>query len=135
MKLNAIYPVVGVNDVEAAKNFYMRLLDLEVSYDSDWYVSLRTATCPVQQVAFVRWDHESVPAQSRRQPQGTLVTIETEAVDDLHARAQTLGLELALELRDEPWGQRHFMVRGPDGVLLDIVKQTPPSREFAAAYT
>lgn len=135
MKLDAIYPVVGVVDVQAAKDFYTSLLGLEVSYDSDWYVSLKTTSEPIGQVAFVRWDHESVPAASRKLPQGTLVTIETGAVDEIHERARELELELALPLRDEPWGQRHFMVRGPDGVLLDIVKLIPPAQEYAASYT
>ncbi len=134
MKLDAIYPVIGVTNVQATKKLYVNLLDLEVSFDSEWYVSLCTKSEPIQQVAFVQWDHESVPKQSRKQPQGTLVTIETDAVDVIHERAVEQKLEIALPLRDEPWGQRHFMVRGPDGVLVDIVKVTPPDESYAANY-
>ncbi|RZI75480.1 MAG: glyoxalase, partial [Variovorax sp.] len=39
-----------------------------------------------------------------------------------------------LTLRDEAFGQRHFITADPNGVLIDIVKPIPPSAEFAAQY-
>ena len=41
---------------------------------------------------------------------------------------------IALELRDEDFGQRHFIVSGPDGVLVDVITEIPPSAEFAEAF-
>ncbi|MFX4229610.1 MAG: hypothetical protein ACFHHU_17570 [Porticoccaceae bacterium] len=39
-----------------------------------------------------------------------------------------------LPLRDEPFGQRHFITRDPNGVLIDVIKPIPPSAEFLAQY-
>jgi uncharacterized glyoxalase superfamily protein PhnB len=36
-------------------------------------------------------------------------------VDALHARAVQLGLDVAMEPTDEPWGIREFHLRHPDG--------------------
>ena len=47
---------------------------------------------------------------------------------------QAAGLEPALALRDEPFGQRHAIYCGPDGVLIDIITPIPPSPEFLAQY-
>jgi uncharacterized glyoxalase superfamily protein PhnB len=33
------------------------------------------------------------------------------------------GLPVAQELRDEEFGQRHFIVVDPDGLLVDVVEQ------------
>jgi catechol 2,3-dioxygenase-like lactoylglutathione lyase family enzyme len=133
MKLNALYPVLGTEKLPESRDFYVGLLDLRVSFENDWYVSLATRTEPVQQIAFVDHDHEAVPAADRKLPSGVLVTLE---VDDLapiwdRARAQH---EIVLALRDEPWGQRHFIVRDPNGVLVDVVQVIPPSEEYASAY-
>ena len=57
---------------------------------------------------------------------------------DAPAWDEPAGLErlaAALEtLRDEPFGQRHFITRDPNGVLIDVIKPIPPSAEFAAQY-
>lgn len=47
---------------------------------------------------------------------------------------QAAGLPILLALRDEPFGQRHFITRDPGGVLIDVVKPIEPSAEFLAQY-
>lgn len=44
------------------------------------------------------------------------------------------GLPITLPLRDEPFGQRHFIITDPAGTLVDVIKPIPPSPEFAAMY-
>jgi hypothetical protein len=44
------------------------------------------------------------------------------------------GLEPAQDLRSEDFGQRHFLVAAPDGVLVDVITPIEPSAEFAAQY-
>ena len=58
------------------------------------------------------------------------VTVETEDVDALHQRACALGVEIVYALRDEPWGQRHFMAKDPNGLLVDVVQLIPPEASF-----
>jgi hypothetical protein len=41
---------------------------------------------------------------------------------------------LLLDIRDEDFGQRHFIVTDPNGVMIDVIKPIPPSAEFAAQY-
>ncbi len=53
----------------------------------------------------------------------------------MHARVLASGgHDVLLPLRDEAFGQRHFIVAGPGGVLVDVVTPIPPSAEFAALY-
>ena len=37
------------------------------------------------------------------------------------------GTPIAVELRDEPWGDRHFAIVDPNGIGVDIVTYTPPA--------
>ena len=41
---------------------------------------------------------------------------------------------LLLALKDEAFGQRHFITRDPNGVLIDVIKPIPPSEEFLSQY-
>ncbi len=130
----SLFPVACCGDVAAASRFYCDLLGLTPSFESDWYVQLQHPDDASVQLAFVQRDHETVPEGYRHAPAGVLVTMERDDVDDVHERAVAMGLPIELPLRDEAFGQRHFMTRDPMGLLVDVVKIIPPSKEFAAGY-
>jgi catechol 2,3-dioxygenase-like lactoylglutathione lyase family enzyme len=66
---------------------------------------------------------------------GLLLNFEVEDVDAEHARLSAAGLPILLSLRDEAFGQRHFITSDPNGLLIDIIKPIPPTGEFAEQYT
>ena len=54
------------------------------------------------------------------------MTIEVEDVDAIYKEIKKKGVAIKIELRDEPWGDRHFAIQDPNGIGIDIVKYTPP---------
>jgi uncharacterized glyoxalase superfamily protein PhnB len=57
-------------------------------------------------------------------------------VEDAHAEAKRLeeaGAELVTPVVDEVYGQRHFYVTDPNGVLLDVIEMIPVDPDWAAA--
>ena len=50
------------------------------------------------------------------------------------ARAVAQGLPILLALRDEDFGQRHFITQDPDGVMIDVITPIAPSAAFQAQY-
>ncbi|UCZ88535.1 VOC family protein [Gordonia sp. WA4-43] len=132
MNVTSVYPVLMSTDVAAASNFYQRVLGFEVTFSADWYVSMRTG---VFELGLVDATHPTIPEGHRRPAAGLLVNIEVDDVDVLYRRlTDEHGLRPVLELRDEDFGQRHFIVEGPDGVLLDCIQPIPAADEFADAY-
>lgn len=132
--MNSLFPDICSNAIEESKEFYVSLLGFEPVFAIDWYVQLQSPTDKNVQIAFVRQDHDSVPAAFRQSPRGVIVTVEMDDVDTIYARAKRLDCEIMQELRDEAWGQRHFMVRDPNGLLLDLVQMIEPKREFLEAH-
>lgn len=131
--MNSLFPDICSNAIEESKEFYMSLLGLEPVFAIEWYVQLRSPSDKNLQIAFVRQDHASVPAGFRHSPRGVIVTVEMDDVDPVYQRARDLRYEIIVELRDEAWGQRHFMVRDPNGLLLDLVQMIEPTQEFMKA--
>lgn len=39
-----------------------------------------------------------------------------------------------MELRSEDFGQRHFMVADPNGVLIDVITPIAPAAAYADQY-
>jgi catechol 2,3-dioxygenase-like lactoylglutathione lyase family enzyme len=132
--MKSLFPVICSKHLTESRDFYVNLLDFTVAFDSDFYVLLQSPATPSLQLAFVEHAHDSVPSEFQVAPQGVLVTIEVDAVDPIHERAQGLGLRIAQELRDEVFGQRHFMTVDPNGLLVDVVQPIPFDPEFAQRY-
>jgi len=131
MSVDSIFPVVCTDRIEESAAFYADLLGLEVVFESGWYTLLRAPGRPQVQLGLVLREHPSVPEGFRERPRGILVTVEVPDVDAVHERARTAGHALAQELRDEEFGQRHFMLADPDGALVDVVMAIPLSPAFA----
>ena len=131
--MNALFPDIQSPRLPESRDFYVRLLGMEVVFDSDWYVLLRDPRRPRLQLAFVAHDHHSVPAAARGPARGLLVTVEVDDVDAVHDRAREMGAEIAQELRDEEFGQRHFMAVDPNGLLVDVYQPIPFSAAFLEA--
>ncbi|MFI8371429.1 VOC family protein [Streptomyces sp. NPDC085466] len=135
--LRGFYPVLATGDVAAARDFYTRHLGFETTFEADWYVSLRRPDAPQYELALLDHTHPTVPDGHRAALRGgLLLNFEVDDVDAEHRRLVTeAGLTELLPLRTEDFGQRHFIVAGPDGVLIDVITVVPPSEEFADRYT
>lgn len=132
MSVTSFYPVLMSNDVATAAAFYRDSIGFEVTYDSDWYVSMRL---DAYELAILAYDHETVPEGHRAPPRGVIVNLEVDDVDAVHDRlTRQMKLDPVLAIRNEDFGQRHFIVAAPDGVLLDIIQPIPPTAEYAGAY-
>lgn len=134
MKLTSYYPVICVPDVAGTSAFFQRHFRFAPAFESKWYVHLTSKADPNVHIAVLDYRHETIPVGFRKPSQGILINFEVEDVDEEYTLAQQAGLDIRLSLRDEPFGQRHFIVAAPNGILIDIVKPIPPSPEFAAQF-
>ncbi len=132
--ITSIFPTICADDVAATRDFYADHLGFRVIFDIEWYVQLEAPSGSKPQIGIVEREHESVPEPFRVRPAGVLVAIEVDDVDAVHERVSAAGTEIALSLRSEDFGQRHFMTVDPSGTLVDVITPIPPSAEFAAAY-
>lgn len=134
MKSTSYYPVIQTDDVAGTAAFYIRHFRFQPLFTADWYVHLQSAEDPAVNLAILDSQHSTIPAAGRGKTSGLILNFEVEDVDAEHARARADGLPILLPLRDEAFGQRHFITADPNGVLIDIIRPTPPSAEFVAQF-
>ena len=134
MKINSYYPVLCVGDVYEGAEFYKTYFGFKTIYESDWYIHLQMENDENINIAFVSATHNTVPEAYRKTAEGVILNFEMEDVDDLYERLQNAKLNIPLELRDEPWGQRHFIVTDPCGAMIDVIKLIEPSKEYQDQY-
>ncbi|WP_314032495.1 VOC family protein [Xanthocytophaga flava] len=123
MKLNA--GIITEKLVES-KAFYTNVLGFGVTFENDFYILLHT---PGQQaeLSFLLPNHASQQSLFHKpfQGQGMYLTIEVDDVDKIYQEIKKKGIPIKIDIRDEPWGDRHFAIQDPNGVGIDIVKYSP----------
>lgn len=149
MKLQSVYPVIMSDQVATLCDFYKTHFTFESVFESEWYVSLQcsaseagspatslaTGHAPqVFELAILDPAHETVPPGYGLATQGMILNIEVEDATAEYTRLiQREKLPEVIPLRDEAFGQRHFITHDPDGNLIDIIETIPPKDTFVEA--
>lgn len=124
MKLNA---GIITPKLQETKAFYTTKLGFTVVFENEFYLLLQTPGGN-DQISFLLPNH---PTQQRvfQLPfggSGVYLTIEVDDVDAAYQRIQSLGVPIEIAIRNEDWGDRHFAVKDPNGIGIDIVTYTKP---------
>jgi uncharacterized glyoxalase superfamily protein PhnB len=134
MKSTSYYPVLITPNVAETCDFYIRNLDFEPAYESEWYVHLSSKNDPQVNLAVLEQGHPTIP-ESDLPGTGVILNFEVEDVDAIYERAVASGWVILKPLCDEDFGQRHFIARDPAGTLIDVILPIPPAPEFVSQYS
>lgn len=123
MKLNA---GIVTEKIAETKKFYVETLGFGVRFENDFYLLMHTPNGQ-DEISFLLPNHPSQKPifQKPFNGQGMYLTIEVEDVDKLYAEMKKKKVKIEIELRDEPWGDRHFAIQDPNGIGIDLVKYAP----------
>ncbi|MCF6117071.1 VOC family protein [Mesorhizobium muleiense] len=134
MKTTSYYPVLMTGDVAGTKAFYVTHFGFKPLFESDWYVHLQLTEDRRVNLGIVQGDHDTIPEEGRGRASGLLINFEVKNPDAIYERVIAAGLPILRTLRDEAFGQRHFITKDPNGVLIDVIKPIPPSAEFLEQF-
>lgn len=134
MKINSLYPVITTKKLEESTKFYTEHLNLDITFDSDWYISMKTSRGRSFELALLDYTHPSLPTAFQHPTQGMLLNLEVENVDSEYNRLKSSGLDMVLDIRSEDWGQRHFIIQDPNGILIDLIQNIEVKEEFIEQY-
>lgn len=111
MAISRAVPNIRSDQPAQTRDFFVDLLGLEVAMDMGWIMTLASPSNPSAQITIVGGDDMAAPG----------ITVEVADVDEVHAKAVARGFEIAYPLRDEEWGVRRFMLRDPNGTVVNVV--------------
>ncbi|ACP20981.1 hypothetical protein Aasi_1686 [Candidatus Amoebophilus asiaticus 5a2] len=123
MKLNA---GIITKKMSETKSFYTTLFNFGVTFENEFYLLLHTPNHE-SEISFLLPNHPSQQPLFHKpfQGQGVYLTIEVDDVDKVYNELKEKNIPIRIELRDEPWGDRHFAIEDPNGIGIDIVKYSP----------
>jgi len=123
MKLNA---GIVTKKLAETKAFYTNILDFGVTFENEFYLLMHTPNHEAQ-ISFLLPEHPSQQSLFHKPfpGQGMYLTLEIDDVDKIYNELKKKGVEIKIDIRNEPWGDRHFAIQDPNGIGIDIVKYTP----------
>lgn len=124
MKLNAGIITAKMDETKA---FYIKTLGFGVTFENEFYLLLHTPNKEAE-ISFLLPKHASQQPlfQKPFQGQGMYLTIEVDDVDKIYQELKQKGIKIEIDIRNEPWGDRHFAIKDPNGIGIDIVKYSAP---------
>ena len=114
MRVMRIMANLRVADVDAAKGFYTGFLGLSTEEFNMGWVARYTSPDTGANVQLVTRDATA--------SEDSVISVHTDDVDGAYEEAQRLGYEIVHPITTEPWGVRRFLVRAPDGNVINIVQ-------------
>lgn len=134
--VNGFYPVILTEKLEKTANFYEMNFGFKPIFKSDWYVSLKMKenTVPYE-LAIIDSTHETIPSNYRKVVQGLILNFEVDHVDDEYKRLiHSEKLPIIQDMKDEDFGQRHFITSDPNGILIDVIQIIPPDETYRSQF-
>ena len=114
MRAERITANLRVADIAAARDFYTGFLGLGTEeFDLGWVARFTAAGSGA---------HVQLVTRDRTAPEDAAISVHAGDVDAAYAEALDLGYEIVHPLTTEEWGVRRFLVRAPDGTVVNIVQ-------------
>jgi predicted enzyme related to lactoylglutathione lyase len=114
LRVTGVTANLPVADIDAARGFYADYLGLNVEEMNLGWVARYRSPDGRASVQLVTRDATS--------PRDSVISVHVGSdVDEAYAEAQRRGYEIVHPLTDEPWGVRRFLVRDPDGNVINVV--------------
>jgi predicted enzyme related to lactoylglutathione lyase len=108
-----VMPNLHVDDIEAAKGFYTGFLGLgNEEFNMGWVA--RYATPGREAVV-------QLVTRDATAPEDAAISVHTLDVEEAYEEARRLGYEIVHPLTTEEWGVHRFLVKAPDGTVVNVV--------------
>lgn len=121
MQIEGYTVSLNVADPKASAAFITEHFGFSVLMDIDQLCTVGHQDSPFS-IVFLKQGIETFKPADQAGPAGGLLVVFTVAdVDAEYARLTAAGVPIETPIETEPWGERYFQVRDPNGLILQLV--------------
>jgi uncharacterized glyoxalase superfamily protein PhnB len=137
MKVQDLFTLICTNKMIECRDFYVKHFGFEVAFQSTIYVqlSIKSESGGAFSLALMPPDNPFTKEfKDVYKGKGAYVTIQVTDTKQLYEQLKKEGLSFVTPVRDELWGQRHFVTKDPNGTIIDVVENIEPAKGFYDNY-
>jgi len=125
MKIKYICPLITVKDIEKSRKFYEDVLNQEVELDHGANVAFKAgfAIHDINHYQGLLGEGllgESSPVNTDSEKNFMELYFESEDLDKLQDKLESIGSKFVHSIREQPWGQRVMRFYDPDGYIIEV---------------
>jgi uncharacterized glyoxalase superfamily protein PhnB len=122
--MKKLYPITITEKIVECKKFYQEVLGFEIVFEADWYIQLLHANSGIE-IALMSpsLDNQPIQLHSQYNGNGIVYSLEVDDAEVEYKKIKEKTDSIFYELTTEEWGQTHFMLKDPAGVVIDVVQQ------------
>ncbi len=122
MHVTASAVSLTVEDVTASSRFLTEHFGFHKKMAAEGFASLVRDDAAMN-VIFLKRGIEVLPADCRDQKAaGVIIAFTVTNLAAEEARLRKEGVAITLPLREEPWGEKLFQVKDPNGIVIELVE-------------
>ena len=122
--INRMMTNILSENLQESKDFYTTLFDLEVEFDSDWFVHLHSRDKQLE-LGIVKADHTIVPQSIQVKNGGHYITFVVDITDEVFEMAISKGYNILQIPENTFYGQRRLLLQDPNGTVVDVSSPIP----------
>lgn len=137
VRLHPMYNGLIVADLKSSAEFYVKHFGFEILFEGGFYLQLinpRNGSQIGLMLPQESTEENMKPFCHVVTGVGCWISLDVSNVDAEHDRLQEAGLEIVHSLKDQPWGERSFAVRDPNGIQIHLGQRIEPSEEFKGCF-
>lgn len=123
MKITASAISLNVDDVTASATFVKQHFGFSEDMSADGFVSLSRQDAGFNLI-FLRTGLKSFKPSYMQghRADGLLIVFVVDDINREYVRLQAEGVAIATPIETEPWGERFFQVKDPNGIVIQLVQ-------------
>lgn len=123
MKITASAISLNVDDVTAAATFVKQHFGFSEDMSADGFVSLSRQDAGFNLI-FLRTGLKSFKPfyMQGHRADGLLIVFVVDDINREYVRLQAEGVAISTPIETEPWGERFFQVKDPNGIVIQLVQ-------------
>jgi len=124
------YPTIVTDKLQSSREFYTRHFGFNTVFENEWYLHLISDTGI--RLTFLLPDHPTQPEHFHKAltGNGMFLNFEVENAEAEYNKLKKNGVRIITKIVSETWGQKHFVIKDPNGLKIDIFQEIQPTEEY-----
>ncbi len=137
MKIRNVFALIVTDKLFECRDFYVKHFGFTAAFQTTIYIQLSVPSAQGSAFDLALMPPNNPFGEGYREKfnnKGMFLTIEVADAATAYEKLKAEGAPIIANLKNEDWGQRHFLTKDPGGMIIDVVESIEPAAGYYDKY-